>query len=59
MLDMGDRRLTLQYMTDRFNEEGSVRSFVDSLGYEVDLNSGMGEKENALDPKSASTTHTF
>ena len=51
MLDMGDRRLTLQYMTDRFNEDGSVRSFVDSLGYEVDLKSGMGEKENVLAKK--------
>ena len=30
--DLGDRRLTLQYMTDRFKEEGSVRAFVDSLG---------------------------
>jgi hypothetical protein len=48
MLDMGDRRLTLQYMTDRFKEEGSVRPFVDSLGYKVDLNSGTREKENAL-----------
>ena len=46
--DMGDRRLTLQYMTDRFKEEGSVRSFVESFGYEVDLNSGTGEKENVL-----------
>ena len=48
MQDLGDRELTLQYMTDRFKEEGSVRSFVDSLGYEVDLNSGTGEKDNAL-----------
>lgn len=48
MLDTGDRRLSLKYMTDRFNEEGSVRSFVDSLGYEVDLHSGRGEKENVL-----------
>ena len=44
----GDRRLSLKYMTDRFNEEGSVRSFVDSLGYEVDLHSGKGEKEDVL-----------
>ena len=48
MLDTGDRRLSLKYMTDRFNEEGSVRSFVDSLGYEVDLHSGKGEKEDVL-----------
>jgi len=48
MLDMGDRELTLQYMTDRFKEEGSVRSFVDSLGYDVDLNSVTGEKESVL-----------
>ena len=48
MPDMGDRRLTLQYMADRFKEEGSVRSFVESLGYEVDLNASMGEKENIL-----------
>ena len=48
MLDTGDRRLSLKYMTDRFNEEGSVRSFVDSLGFEVDLYSGRGEKEGVL-----------
>lgn len=48
MLDTGDRRLSLKYMTDRFNEEGSVGPFVDSLGYEVDLHSGRGEKENVL-----------
>ena len=35
-------------MTDRFKEEGSVRSFVDSFGYEVDLKSGAAEKENVL-----------
>ena len=46
LLGPDDRRL--QHMTDRFKEEGSVRSFVDSLGYEVDLNAGMGEKENVL-----------
>ena len=43
-----NRRLTLQHMTERFKEDGSVRSFVGSLGYEVDLNSGTGEKENVL-----------
>ena len=47
--DEDKRRLTLGQMTDRFNEDGSVHSFVDSLGYEVDLNSGVGEKENALE----------
>jgi hypothetical protein len=50
-LDMGDRRLHLQYMTDRFNEDGSISSFVDSLGYEVDLNPVTGEKENVLAKK--------
>ena len=49
--EMGDRRLSLQYMTDRFNEEGSVRSFVDSLGYEANLQSGRGEKDNVLSKK--------
>ena len=43
-----NRSLALQHMTDRFKEEGSLRSFVDSLGYEVDLKSGTGEKENVL-----------
>ena len=43
-----NRSLALHHMTDRFKEEGSVRSFVDSLGYEVDLKSGTGEKENVL-----------
>ncbi len=38
-------------MTERFNEEGSVRSFVDSLGYEVDLQTGRGERENVLSKK--------
>ena len=47
----GDRRLSLQYMTERFDEEGSVSSFVDSLGYEVDLEFGTGEKDNALSKK--------
>ena len=49
--EMGERKLSLQYMTDRFNEEGSVRSFVDSLGYEANLQSGRGEKENVLSKK--------
>ena len=39
LLDSEDRELALKYMTDRFSEEGSVRSFVDSLGFEVDLHS--------------------
>ena len=45
------RALALQHMTDRFKEKGSVRSFVDSLGYEVDLKTGTGEKENVLSKK--------
>ena len=48
LLDSEDRELALKYMTDRFSEEGSVRSFVDSLGFEVDLHSGRGEKEGIL-----------
>ena len=48
MVDMGPGQNTLQYMTDRFKEGGSIGSFVKSLGYEVDLNAGTGEKENVL-----------
>ena len=46
-----NRDLTLQHLVGRFNEEGSVRSYVDSLGYEVDLKTGTGEKENVLSKK--------
>ena len=44
----GDLGQNLQHMTDRFSEDGSVRSFVDSLGYKVDLHPVPGEKENVL-----------